>query len=137
MTVVDVAPDGLDDVPAGGRVPPIARKRLKGAMVGFGLFMWVMSGAMGGVKGATVAAVVSVRGQNRVDTNRQLRRREGLWRVPTDSGNSRQIAQNLAIGPVVTASCDRNATPGKTHELIAALVVDQDIHGNVLYPMTG
>lgn len=60
MTVVDVAPDGLDDVPAGGRVPPIARKRLKGAMVGFGLFMWVMSGAMGGVKGATVAAVVSV-----------------------------------------------------------------------------
>ena len=29
-------------------------------MVGFGLFMWVMSGAMGGVKGATVAAVVSV-----------------------------------------------------------------------------
>nr|WP_289011870.1 O-antigen ligase family protein [uncultured Candidatus Microthrix sp.] len=60
MTVVDVAPDGLDDVPAGGRVPPIPRKRLKGAMVGLGLFMWGRSGAMGGGKGATVAAVVSV-----------------------------------------------------------------------------
>ena len=60
MTVSDLAPDRLDESPAGGRIPPVARKRLKGAFIGFGLFLWVMSGAMGGVKGATVAAVVSV-----------------------------------------------------------------------------
>ena len=60
MTVSDLAPDRLDESPAGGRIPPVARKRLKGAFIGFGLFLWVMSGAMGGVKGATLAAVISV-----------------------------------------------------------------------------
>ncbi|MCB1028474.1 MAG: O-antigen ligase family protein [Microthrixaceae bacterium] len=68
MTITQPVPQDSAHQPAGAsararltdRISPETRRRLTAVLVAFGLLLWVLSGAMGGVKGATVASVLSV-----------------------------------------------------------------------------
>lgn len=60
MTISDIGHEGMQRSTLAQRLPPTVRRRLIGAAIVFGLLLWVVSAAMGGVKGATVASVMTV-----------------------------------------------------------------------------